>query len=215
MRRHELGIAFNAEAAVDTALASVLDQERDAMRGSPHHPQPRGKPRAGWPVTARHPACSSRLMASTPDNLFQPCRLIALARSGAIEFAPSSRLKTLSYIDGIAAAREAVAADADDALMLNTGGHVASSTIANIFLLKGNELVTPVASTRAFCPASRGGAVAGQCPAAGFTPVEKPLSRWRIYSRADAVFLRNSLRFIRPVTTLNGEPLGQGPLDEL
>ena len=57
--------------------------------------------------------------------------------------AMSCRLKTLSYIDNIAAAREAWSHGVEDALMLNTEGNVACTTIANLFLLKDGTLVTP------------------------------------------------------------------------
>ena len=48
----------------------------------------------------------------------------------------------------------------------------------------------------------------------GLKPVERVVPLEDLV-RADAVFLCNSLRFIRPVTTLNGEPLGKGSLDRL
>ena len=43
----------------------------------------------------------------------------------------------------IAAAREASARGADDALMLNIDGNAACSTIANLFVLKDGRLITP------------------------------------------------------------------------
>ena len=128
------------------------------------------------------------------------------------EFAPSSRLKTLSYIDGIAAARE-VAADADDALMLNTSGHVASATVANIFVLQGDELITP-SLDQGVLPGITRRILLDNAKKLGLEPVERAVPLEDLV-RADAVFLCNSLRFIRPVTTLNGEPLGKGSLDRL
>ena len=128
------------------------------------------------------------------------------------EFAPSSRLKTLSYIDGIAAARE-VAADADDALMLNTSGHVASATVANIFVLQGDELITP-SLDQGILPGITRRILLDHAKKLGLKPVERAVPLEDLV-RADAVFLCNSLRFIRPVTTLNGEPLGKGSLDRL
>jgi branched-chain amino acid aminotransferase len=121
-------------------------------------------------------------------------------------------LKTLSYIDGIAAARE-VAGDADDALMLNTRGHVASSTVANIFLLQGSELTTP-ALAQGILPGITRRALLDNTKRMGFTPIEKTVSLEDLF-RAEAVFLCNSLRFVRPVTELNGEPLGKRSLDDL
>ncbi|MDO8354544.1 MAG: aminotransferase class IV, partial [Aestuariivirga sp.] len=54
----------------------------------------------------------------------------------------------------------------------------------------------------------------GHAKKLGLKPVERAVPLEDLV-RADAVFLCNSLRFIRPVTTLNGEPLGKGSLDSL
>ena len=144
-------------------------------------------------------------------NLFQPCRL-KVSQIRRNEFAPSSRMKTLSYIDGIAAARE-VASDADDALMLNTAGLVGSSTIASLFLLRGRELITP-SLDQGVLPGITRRILLDNALKFGFTPVERAVQLEELF-RAEAVFLCNSLRFIRAVTALNGEPLGKGSLEDL
>lgn len=48
----------------------------------------------------------------------------------------------------------------------------------------------------------------------GLDPVERAVLPEDLAS-ADAVFLTNSLRFIRPVTELDAKPLGKRPLDEI
>jgi branched-chain amino acid aminotransferase len=160
----------------------------------------RGKTERGLAGDGTYPSLLMTLDGFDTKNLFQPCRLkVSSVRRN--EFAPSSRLKTLSYIDGIAAAREVVA-DADDALMLNTRGHVASSTVANIFLLQGNELVTP-SLNQGILPGITRRVLLDNAKSMGFVPVEKTVSLEDLF-RADAVFLCNSLRFLRPVTMLNG-----------
>ena len=147
------------------------------------------------------------LEAFAATNLFQPCRLkVSTIRRN--EFAPSSRLKTISYIDGILAARE-VAGDADDALMLNTAGHVASSTIGNIFLVCRDELITPALDQGILSGITRR-VLLDNAP----KPVERRVDLTDLFS-ADAVFLCNSLRFIRPVSHINGESLVTGSLDGL
>ena len=74
--------------------------------------------------------------------MFQPVTL-ATSTIRRNPHSVASRLKTISYIDNIAAAREAASRGMEDALMLNTEGAVACSTIANIFLLKDGVLATP------------------------------------------------------------------------
>jgi branched-chain amino acid aminotransferase len=205
----ELGIAFNAEGTF-FGLTEVLEKSEvqcEVLRIT----LSRGKVARGLAGDGTLPSLLITLDEIAAKNLFQPCRL-KVAQVRRSEFAPSSRLKTLSYIDGIAAARE-VAADADDALMLNTSGHVASTTVANIFVLQGDELVTP-SLDQGILPGITRHVLLGHAKKLGLKPVERAVPLEDLV-RADAVFLCNSLRFIRLVTTLNGEPLGKRPLDSL
>ena len=204
----ELGITFNAE-DLFAGLGEVLKKSQaqfEALRIT----LSRGKTSRGLAGNGTSPSLLMTLDEFDAKNLFQPCRL-KVSQIRRNEFAPSSRLKTLSYIDGIAAAREVVP-DADDALMMNTRGHVASSTVANIFLLHGNELVTPPLN-QGILPGITRRVLLDNARNLGFAPLEKAVSLEDLF-RADEVFLCNSLRLIRPVTTLNGEPLGKRPLDE-
>ncbi len=111
--------------------------------------------------------------------------------------------KTLSYADNVAAARQAAHVGADDAIMLNTDGHVASSTIANIFALSGTKLVTP-ALDQAILPGIMRGVLLKEAAGIGLQPVETALTQ-RQLAEADAVFLTNSLRLVRPVTAIDGQ----------
>ncbi len=205
----ELGIAFDAK-VLFAGLGTVL-RKSEAQFEVLRITLSRGKTPRGLAADSASPSLLMTLDGFDANNLFQPCRL-KVSQVRRNEFAPSSRLKTLSYIDGIAAARE-VAADADDALMLNTHGHVASSTIANIFLLRGNELVTP-SLNQGILPGVMRRVLLDNAKKMGSVPVEKTVSLEDLF-RADAVFLCNSLRFLRPVTELNGEPLGKRLLDHV
>lgn len=205
----ELGIPFHAE-SLFAGVGEVLMKSQaqcEVLRIT----LSRGKASRGLAGDGASPSLLITLDGFAPANLFQPCRL-KLSTIRRNEFAPSSRLKTLSYVDGIAAAREAASA-ADDALMLNTAGHVASSTIANIFLLRGGELITP-SLDQGILPGITRRILLDHAARFGFTPVERSVSREEL-GDAEAVFLCNSLRFIRAVTALDGAPLGQGPLDAL
>ncbi|HUQ37199.1 MAG TPA: aminotransferase class IV [Aestuariivirga sp.] len=205
----ELGIVFNAEGTF-TGLTEVLKKSAvqcEVLRIT----LSRGKAARGLAGDGTSPSLLITLDEFAAKNLFQPCRL-KVSQVRRNEFAPSSRLKTLSYVDGIAASRE-VASEADDALMLNTSGHVASSTVGNIFLLHGDELTTP-SLDQGILPGITRRILLDHAKKLGLKPVERAVPLADLV-RADAVFLCNSLRFIRPVTTLNGEPLGKGSLDRL
>ncbi len=59
------------------------------------------------------------------------------------EFSPLSGIKSLNYLDNILARQEAQRAGCDDALLLNTLGRLAESTIANLFVQRDGQLLTP------------------------------------------------------------------------
>jgi branched-subunit amino acid aminotransferase/4-amino-4-deoxychorismate lyase len=84
---------------------------------------------------------------------------------------PASRFKTLNYLDNVQARREAVAAGADEALMLDTEGHLACAAAANVFWLEGERLCTPALGCGVLDGIVRGLAIA-LAPAHGF-PVDQ------------------------------------------
>ncbi len=204
----ELGIAADL-VLIRTAIASLLGEAgAHVLRVT----LTRGAAARGLASGGDNPSLIATRDPLPRGFLLRPVRL-ATSTIRRNEFAPSSRLKTLSYADAIAAAREAAASGADDALMLNTSGRAASSTIANLFLLKGSELITPDLS-QAILPGIMRRAVLDLAPGLGFTPVERAVWPEEL-ATADAVFLTNSLRLIRPVTELDGRALGQRPLEAI
>jgi branched-chain amino acid aminotransferase len=54
-----------------------------------------------------------------------------------------SNLKSASFLPYNMAAQYAKANKLNDCLVLNTKGHIADSTIANVFLIYGNKIITP------------------------------------------------------------------------
>jgi branched-chain amino acid aminotransferase len=117
-------------------------------------------------------------------------------------------LKSLAYLDNILAARDAIAAGADDALFLNDAGQPACSTIANLFVIRGNELATPPVSEGVLAGTMRA-LILESAAAAGLHGEERSLSSSEMLE-ADAVFLTNSVRFLAPVVSLDGAALHGG-----
>ena len=144
-----------------------------------------------------------------PTLMFQPVTL-ATSTIRRNTHSPTSRLKTISYIDNIAAAREASAKGMEDALMLNVSGAACCSTIANLFLVKNGMLVTPARDQGILTGVIRQAliAAAGNLGVATEERVVQPAE----LAKADGVFLTNSLRFIRPVKALDQLPLAQSDL---
>jgi branched-chain amino acid aminotransferase len=128
----------------------------------------------------------------TRGTLNQSVSLIT-SRIRRNESSPAARLKLLSYADNILAAREARQAGAEDALLLNSRGYIACTTIANIVVVKGTQLSTPPVEDGALPGIIRHYIGASQ----------KPIAPGQLLE-ASGVFLTNSLRIVRPVLSLDG-----------
>jgi len=133
-----------------------------------------------------------------------PARLVT-ASVRRNEFAPSSRLKTLAYVDQVAARREARAAGADEALMLNGRGEVACAAAANLFWFEGDRLVTPALECGVLDGIVRR-AVLAQAAEMGLETALVRVQRESL-ERASGLFLTNSLIGVRPVSALDGVPV--------
>lgn len=73
----------------------------------------------------------------------EPLRLIVAKTRRVPAAALDTRFKLSNYLNYILAYREAIAEDADDALMLTVSGKVSESSVANIFWLKNGVVYTP------------------------------------------------------------------------
>ena len=59
------------------------------------------------------------------------------------EFSPTVGVKTTAYADAVVALAEARAQGADDALLLDTRGHVSEAAASNVFVVHDGVLLTP------------------------------------------------------------------------
>ncbi len=124
------------------------------------------------------------------------------------EYAPSAGLKTLSYTDTVLALAEAQAHGADDALFLDTAGHLCEGTSSNLFLVANGAVRTPPRSC-GILPGITRQTVLGVLESLGIPAEETPISPAEL-DAADEVFLTSSLREIAPVTRIGGRPVGSG-----
>ncbi len=198
----ELGFSCDIT-AIKTTLAAVL-QKSSAASEVLRITLTRGPTPRGLSAQGHQPSLIISLNAFDLGNLPKSVRL-ATSKVRRNVTAPSSRLKTLSYVDAIAAARE-VTNQADDALMLNTNGHVASTTIANIFLLMGETLVTPADDQGLLKGIARATLIASAKELG--LHVQARIVKPEELHAADAVFLTNSLRLATHVSSIDGKTCG-------
>ena len=152
-----------------------------------------------------------------PDRLYRSGMQVFVSRTvRRNEFSPLSHVKSLNYLDNVVARQEAAERGADEALLLNTQGHVACATTANIFSVHAGRLLTPPLEAGALPGTVRALileelAQEVNCDA-GITQLSEAALR-----DADELFLTNTLMGIMPVTTLDGQPIGDrkpGPLTQ-
>ena len=120
------------------------------------------------------------------------------------EFSPFSRVKAAPYLDSIVALEEAKGKNAQDAVLFNTQGRVASACYANLFAVIGGRLVTPPLADGPLPGVTRGRVLAA------LDGVEDGISPDAL-AGAEEIFLTNSFG-IRSVIALDGRPLPEGPM---
>ena len=120
----------------------------------------------------------------------------------------SPRVKSLNYLCHAMAKLEANNAGADEALMMDSSGHIAEGTGQNLFVLKRQVLRTPPLSAGILAGVTRA-AVIELAVAAGITVREELLNRFDVYT-ADEAFLTGTASEIAPIRSYDGRPIGSG-----
>jgi len=197
-----LGLPYD-ELKIRNALAELLPKsssQSEVLRIT----LTRGPTGRGFALNGERP---SLILSLNPFERSKLPQSVRLAKSSVERHvgSPSSRFKTLSYVDAVVAARE-VADRADDALMLNSKGRVACTSIANIFLLKDHALITPAWSEAILSGIARS-KLNGGTPELDLELQLRPVEYEELHA-ADAVFLTNSLRLATPVSSIDGKGCG-------
>jgi branched-chain amino acid aminotransferase len=195
-----LGLPLPDDAALEAALAELLAAAglADAAlrltvsRG----PAPRGL----LPPADSHPTVLVTAGPLPPPA--PPARLVVATVTRRNEHSPLARIKSLNALDNILARREAAERGADEAVLLNTAGRVAETTIATLFARIDGILVTPPVAEGALPGVARAAVLAGMAVA------ERPLSLAEL-RRAEEIVLTNSLG-LRRVADLDGVALAGG-----
>lgn len=195
-----IGLPLPCAAADIAAAAADLIAAAGVRDGSMRLTVTRGVgPRGLPPPKSPSPTIMLTIGGLPPETAM---RLITAQSTRRNEHSPLSRIKSLNYLDNVLSRMEADQAGADDALMLNTAGRVAESTVANLFWAKDGALFTPPIAEGAL-PGVRRALVSKTLGA-----TEKPLTLEELRA-ADAAILVNSLS-VRALAALDGAPIGDG-----
>lgn len=118
------------------------------------------------------------------------------------------QIKSANFLNNILAKREAVAAGVDEALMLNLDGHVAESTVSNVFIISSETLITPPASA-GILPGITRELIMDLADRSEFTVKEELFTLEAVYD-ADEMFLTLTSAGLIPIVALDDRQIGTG-----
>lgn len=113
-----------------------------------------------------------------------------------------------SYMNATLMKNQALADGYDDAIALNTCGHVAESTVANIFLVRNGTLITPDLTSDILEGITRD-SILRMAKAYGIEVCERAIDKSELYI-ADEIFLTGTSAHVTPVLSVDRRPVGGG-----
>lgn len=162
------------------------------------------------PDTCSHPTIlvTARRLVTPPPQEHESgftATMATLRRNGQ---SPLSSLKSTCYMESILARMEARAAGCDEAILLNEQGYLAEASMANIFLVRRGELITPSLES-GILPGIAREAVLEMAQTLNIRTSERKVEPGEL-AEAEEAFLTNSILELMPLTRFEGEPVGTG-----
>lgn len=149
-----------------------------------------------------------------PQKLYdEGLPVVTVATRRNIPEALSPMVKSLNYLNNIMAKIEAHQAGVMEAIMMNQEGYVAECTGDNIFMIKGNALITPPVSAGVL-PGITRNTVMALAQKAGYNVEEKLFTRAELYV-ADEVFLTGTAAEVVPVVKIDDRDVAEGKPGEI
>lgn len=135
-----------------------------------------------------------------PHGQFPRIYITSIKRNA---LSPITKFKTLNYLEPILARQEAQSNGFDEGLMLNTDGYVTECSIANIFFVKKNRVITPSLDSGVL-PGIMRDFVIHLCKKNNIVFSEKLISQDEAMD-SDEIFQTNSLIGIQPISAINNK----------
>jgi branched-chain amino acid aminotransferase len=144
-----------------------------------------------------------------PSSTVYEAGVRALIASGRVnERGAAAGLKHTGYMEAILAQREAEAAGVAEAILLDGRGRLAEAASANLFLVRGDRLLTP-SLVCGVLPGITRAAVLELAPPLGI-PTGEELLAPELLADCQEAFLTSSLRGIVPLVEVDGQKIGTG-----
>lgn len=163
------------------------------------------------PDTCRSPCLiviAKPLPVPAPSVARDGLRVVVAGRPRNDRRALDPSAKTGNYLNNLLALVEAHRGGCDDALLLNPAGRLAEATTSNVFLVRRGRLSTPALESGILAGITRD-LLLRELPALGLKAAEGDLGTEDLEA-AEEVFLTSTVRGVAPVTSIDGEPVGNG-----
>jgi branched-chain amino acid aminotransferase len=151
---------------------------------------------------------ADKIQLYPPEFYQKGLDIITVPTTRNLHSAVNPAIKSLNYLNNILAKIEANNGGVEEAIMLNAEGYVAECTGDNIFLVKGNNLLTPPLSAGALYGITRG-VVMELATEMGLKVSEPNLTRYDVFN-ADECFLTGTGAELIPVVKVDGRVIGTG-----
>jgi branched-chain amino acid aminotransferase len=126
---------------------------------------------------------------------------------------PRAKLTGL-YITNALAKTEAIERGYDEAIMLNSDGYIAEGSGENLFLVKGDTLITPASYDGPLIGITRNKVIELAAAELGIKTIERHIDRIELYG-AEECFLTGTAANITPVAEIDGRKVGSGGIGKV
>jgi branched-chain amino acid aminotransferase len=151
---------------------------------------------------------AGKIQLYPPELYLRGMEIVTVPTTRNLHSALNPAIKSLNYLNNILAKIEAMHAGCEEAVMLNAEGFVSECTGDNIFIMKGDQLLTPPLSAGALYGITRG-TVMELAEQTGVKVSEPNLTRYDLFT-ADECFLTGTGAEIMPVIKIDGRVIGTG-----
>ncbi|WP_404408926.1 branched-chain-amino-acid transaminase [Jeotgalibacillus malaysiensis] len=163
------------------------------------------------PFTCKRPSVIviAESLALFPKKLYETgIEIVTVASRRNRSDVLSPKVKSLNYLNNILVKIEAGLAGVPEALMLNDQGYVAEGSADNIFIVRGNRILTPPGYVGALEGITRN-AIIELAKDKGYEMEEAVFTRHDVYV-ADEVFLTGTAAEVIAVVKVDGRTVGNG-----
>jgi branched-chain amino acid aminotransferase len=149
------------------------------------------------------------LLITTADLPHYPEMVrLTVREHGRHAASPLAGVKTISWLNSVWAASEAHKAGFDEVVLLNERGEVSECTAANIFVVKGDKVLTPPLSSGCLEGVTRG--ILMEIASEAGTSIKEQTLRLEDLTGADEVFITSTNRNVIGVKEIAGQTIGGG-----